>query len=49
MAQNHIIKNKYQKIYSESDDDYVILGSGSYADVFKVTNILDKKKFFLIN
>jgi hypothetical protein len=48
MAQNHIINNKYQKIYSESDEEYVRLGSGSFADVFKVTNIQnieDKKKF----
>ena len=48
MAQN-LIQNKYQKIYSESDDDYVKLGSGSYADVFKVTNMDDKKKSFLMN
>ena len=48
MAQN-LIKNKYQKIYSESDDDYVKLGSGAYADVFKVTNKDDKNKFLRIN
>ena len=44
-----MIKNKYQKIYSDEDEDeYIMLGTGSFADVFKVTNIEDKNLYLLI-